>query len=199
MLCNSYIKIHKLSFCFHVHLEDMMRTFLKLERKHIHRLLVLGTILSLILACEPNNSSVIEENLEVKVTNSSGDDFFYEKDSTKQFFAPFPFNVGTLVKDSIEYEVMIISKKLRKGSRLDIIPVARLTLIEPYTTQKNIFVGVPKKEEERIFDGISFYDFSVEHFYYKQIIEYWYANRYGLQGTTIDGWSPVGPDYFNDL
>ena len=156
-------------------------------------------MISLISSCQQVQSSDDSDMLMVNVTNSSGDDFLYQKGDSTFFFAPFPFNVGILEKDSVEYEMMVLSRKAKVGTDLHVLPLAKLTLTDPDQEQKDIFVAVPVNKADQIFDGETFYDFSVGQFSFKQIIEYWYANRYGLQGTVIEGWAPISEEYFNEL
>ncbi len=155
-------------------------------------------VLSLLSCNEPKNPKNAQD-LNLKVTYSSGDDFFYQDGDSVRYFAPYPFNVGIFQGESQEVEVMLIAKRINAGSSVEFIPVAKMSMIEPPSVQKDIFVAIPKNRDLRISDGESFYDFTVNQFSYKQLVEFWYSNRYGLQGTSLEGWSPTSVEFFKAL
>lgn len=165
----------------------------------ISALFLLSTIILLLGSCKEGELKNDAENLFAIVTNSSGDDFSYNSEAGLTYFAPYPFNVGYIGADTAKIEVMIISKKLKKGDKIEILPLAKLSISDFDKVQKDIFVAVPRNPNKKIFQGETFSDFTVEHFSYKQIVEFWYSNRYGLQGTSIDGWTPTSIEQFNSL
>ena len=132
----------------------------------------------------------------VNVTNSSGDDFYYMKEGIASYYAPYPFNVGIYESESNSTEFMIVSKKLKKGQSIAVLPIAKMNLNEPLDPGKEVIIATPFDTDLRIFDGQSFQDFTVNQFSLKQLIELWYSNRYDLQGTTMEGWTPVTLEYF---
>jgi len=154
-------------------------------------------LLSLILfyaSCDNTSRTKEEDHLIVKVTNSSGDDFSFTQRDSIIYFAPYPFNVGTLHTSTDSPEIMVISKHLDKGKRVAIIPLAKMQVESREGVKKSIFLATPHDEELAIMASTSFDDFIVSQFSLKQIVEFWYSNRYGLQGTRVLGWSPASPD-----
>lgn len=157
----------------------------------VRQYIVLFTSLCCIYACEPPSNVPSGPDPAIIITNSSGDDFSYLLNEELHHFAPYPFNVGTLVIAMDTLEVMLISKRLNKGQRVGIQPLAKMTLSNAADAEVDIIIATPIEEDLKIIRSSSFYEFTVEQFSYKQMVEYWYSNRYGLQGTSVKGWSPT--------
>ena len=158
--------------------------------------LAMLVLISALISCVQKQNAEVGDFLPVNVTNSSGDDFSYMKDEVEHFYAPYPFNIGIYESEQNTVEVMILSKKLKRGQTVQVIPVARLSLHERSESYQDVIVATPVDENLKLFKGESFQDFTVNQFSIKQLIELWYSNRYNLQGTTMEGWSPVSLDYF---
>jgi len=146
-------------------------------------------------SCDNGTSTKEQGDLKVKVTNGSGDDFSFDRDDSTHFFAPYPFSVGQLVGVEESPEIMIISKRLDKGSKVSIVPLAKIQLASSSDdAEETIFLATPVEEDLSIMSSSSFDDFIVSQFSLKQIVEFWYSNRYGLQGTRVTGWSPASAE-----
>jgi len=164
-----------------------MRLNNTISAQYIALFIILWTITS----CKRDSVETAEEYLSITITNSSGDDFYYSSNDEVRYFAPYPFNVGYLGLE--EQEVMLISKRLDKGDEVAIIPIAKMSIMESDLSARDVLIAIPHAEKYRIIESSDFTDFTVGQFSLKQIVEYWYSNRYGLQGTTIQGWSAVTP------
>ncbi len=175
----------------------MTRFILRFKFQNIGQYIALFVITCLLTACTEKVRTSSGEFPSIKITNSSGDDFSYTLDSVLHYFSPYPFNVGSFIQDDQQQEVMLISKRIEKGIDVDFIPVARLSLSEQSGVMKNVLIAIPNDDQLKIIDSRDFYDFTVAQFSFKQIVEYWYSNRYGLQGTSIKGWSPADIDDLN--
>jgi hypothetical protein len=146
-----------------------------------------------LIACKDTNISQDDGQLMCKVIYSSGDDFSYIINDSESYYAPYPFNIVT-AQDQSSDEIMLISKKLNKGTKISVIPLAKMILEEGKDGMKEVIIAVPSNKESRIIDTQDYFEFTVDHFAIKQLIEYWYLNRYGLRGTTLKGWSPTSID-----
>ena len=174
---------------------ELIRTHTKIRCQDIAFL----TIFLCLISCKEGSKTTGDNFPSIIITNSSGDDFSYQFQDSLRYFSPYPFNQGVFEHEETQKEVMLISKRLDKGKRTGIRPIAKLTLNEVNDTLRDIFIALPLDEELKIVECKDFYDFTVEQFSFKQIVEYWYSNRYGLQGTTINGWSPATVEDLNTL
>ncbi len=152
-----------------------------------------------LLSCDQRSSSATDQYYALKITNSSGDDYSFSLRDSLVYFAPYPFNVGVSGEGPSSQEVMVISKRIDQGDKVDIFPIAKLTLILADKSSQDIVIAVPEEENLRIIGSRDFYDFTVGQFSLKQIVEYWYSNRHGLQGTSVKGWSPASMEDLNDI
>lgn len=162
----------------------------------MNKTLIKTIIISIIIsafcaACDKAPHKTEDAGMKVKINHSSGDDFKYDRKDSVNYFAPYPFNVGQITIDTTNQETMLISKRLEKGKEISIIPLASLRMKDKSGQGSTILIAIPDDKDLRIVEATSFYDFSVEHFAMKQMIELWYINRFGLQGTYIDGWRAV--------
>ncbi len=148
-------------------------------------------LLLLFISCDNKGINEDGDNLQVKIKYGSGDDFSYEEKDSTIYFAPYPFSVGHLSSSEDSKEVMVIAKRLDKGDRIDIIPLAKLSLEHLSGEKQTIILATPEDANLAIMSANSFDDFIVSQFSLKQIVEFWYSNRYGLQGTRVLGWSPA--------
>lgn len=152
-----------------------------------------------LISCDQRSSSATDQYYALKITNSSGDDYSYSKGDSTVYFAPYPFNIGFNDGELTSQEVMLISKRVDRGDKVDILPIAKLTLTLADKSSQDIIIAVPEEENLRIIESRDFYDFTVGQFSLKQIVEYWYSNRHGLQGTSVKGWSPASMEDLNDI
>ncbi len=148
-------------------------------------------LLLLFVSCDNRENRKEDNNPQVKITYGSGDDFSYKKEDRTYYFAPYPFSVGHLTKDEDSMEIMVISKRLEKGDRIDIIPLAKLSLEDLSGVKQTVILATPVEADLSIMPAESFDDFIISQFSLKQIVEFWYSNRYGLQGMRVLGWSPA--------
>lgn len=152
----------------------------------------------LMISCK-NGTKIDEEGyMSVKIENGSGDDFSYISGDTTIFFAPYPFSTGHLKDNQQSNEVMIISRSLDAGDIVAIKPLARLELESVKSGKETVILAIPVDDGLSIISAQGFDDFVVSHFGLKQIVEFWYSNRYGLQGTRVVGWSPASSEDIKD-
>ena len=156
--------------------------------------ILLFTFVWSFMSCKPPSPVNSSDGPSIIITNSSGDDFLFQNEDQERYFAPFPFNVGDLITQSDTMEVMLISKRLDRGKQVGIFPLAQLAMQDAFNDEYEVLIATPIDESLRIIDSQDFYDFTVEQFSLKQIVEYWYSNRYGLQGTSVKGWTPASPE-----
>ena len=166
----------------------------KVFSKSKYSLVLIGMLF--FFSCKEGLTPPDQANLTIKITNSSGADFFYDVQEERKYYAPYPFNVGYFQSDIKKQEVMLISRHIDEGKSVEIEPIAKLSLLEASGEEKEVFIAVPIDDNLAIINNMDFSEFTVEQFSLKQIVEYWYSNRYGLQGTSIKGWAPSDLDDF---
>ena len=149
-----------------------------------------------ICSCDEAKIESSGEGIQVKVSNSSGDDFSFGEEESLQYFAPYPFNHSTITIEQKEYEVMILAKKVNKGRRLTVKPLGKMTVNNRNRTDTEVIVAIPVDDKLQLAEIKDFFDFSISQFSLKQMVEYWYSNRYGLDGSVIQGWEPVAIEDF---
>ena len=168
----------------------------------LHKLLslvLISTALFSMTSCTEKVSNVEERGELIEIIHSSGDDYWHKEAGELNFYAPYPFNQGSLKgKDGIPYDVVIVSKQVKKGKRLGIEIFAKMTIVDFNGEETEILVAKPTNQEYELSPIKDFYGFSVEQFYFKQMVQYWYSNRYGLNGTIVKGWEPTSIDVYKD-
>jgi len=142
-------------------------------------------------SCQEAKLDLSDDALTIKVDNSSGDDFSYQDSAGQHFFAPYPFPQGKINIEDEAYEVIILSKKLKKGATVGIKPLAQFTVRQPSGVSNEVIVVVPTDTSYQLFDMPDFFGFMVENFALKQILDHWYANKNGLEGTLVENWRPA--------
>ena len=157
---------------------------------------ILFLIMIGLFSCQEAKIESSTEGLSVKIENSSGDDFSYGDPDSPQYFAPYPFNHGNLMIDNKSYEVMILSKKVNKGKTIHVKPLGKMTVSNANRKDTDVIVAIPSDAELEIAEIKDFFDFGITQFGLKQMVEYWYSNRYGLDGSVIKGWEPVAIEDF---
>lgn len=160
-----------------------------MKRTYFYLILISASIISSIF-CKDSGVRIEDSGMVIKVLKSSGDDYSYVFGGEEKYFAPYPFNFSQFELSDKKYDICVISKKVEKGDHLEVLPVAKMTVLNGDNSQTEVLITYPVNEQLRIFDITNFYDFTVEKFSYKQIVEYWYLNRNGLQGNQIVNWKP---------
>ncbi|MFT4568949.1 MAG: hypothetical protein ACI9FN_003919 [Saprospiraceae bacterium] len=167
-------------------------------QKYLFTFLVGLTLLTM-NSCSPKETSAPEYGELIEIIHSSGDDYSYKEAGEFNFYAPYPFNQGSLKgKDGIRYDVVVLSKQLEKGSNVGIEIFAKMTIVDIDGDETDILMAKPTNKEYELLPIRDFYGFSVEQFYFKQMVQYWYSNRYGLNGTTVKGWEPASIELYKD-
>ena len=149
-------------------------------------------------SCTSKSSKEKESGDLIEITHSSGDDYSYEIGEDRKFYAPYPFNQGVLqAKDGVVYDVVILSKRIDKGMKVGVELFAKMTLVDMKGKESDVLIARPTNKSYELSPIMDFYDFSIEQFYLKQMVQYWYSNRYGLNGTIVKGWEPITLDSYN--
>lgn len=154
--------------------------------------------LSLILisvSCKDSLLPATTGGFKIKVIKSSGDDFYYDDEGSIAYFAPYPFNLGQFQDEGFIHDVVILSKRVETGTMLAIHPVAELTLDNVQRGKTRVVVAVPDEHSLRIFDIQNYYDLNSKHFAIKKMIEEWYQNRYGLNGSRVISWNEISSEH----
>ncbi len=166
-----------------------MQSYLSYVRYVLKPIHIVGcmTFMVLISACKNTSESPIShiDGEMVKVLKSSGDDFSFTLDDTIAYFVPHLFNLGTSSSNPALEEVLIISRKLEPGKEITVKPFGIMHVSNDNGIEQKVSLAYPSDRSLQLFEIRDFNQFSVEHFAIKHMIEYWYTNRYGLDGSRI--------------
>ncbi|MEL6123933.1 MAG: hypothetical protein AAFR14_09430, partial [Bacteroidota bacterium] len=138
-------------------------------------MLILFTCLA--VSCKNTNIQESSNGSIIKIDFSSGDDFSYQVGDSTHFFAPYPFNSSELVVDGNQYTVVTLSRKVRSGSQVEILPLAQFTVRYNDRDTEDVVVAVPVDPALQLFEPVDFSSFLVEQFAYKIMLETWFANK----------------------
>lgn len=144
-------------------------------------------LLLLLSACEVN-SGTDPEGMEVKVAVSSGDVFTATVNGERVAFLPYLTNNGWIERGDERAEVAIIGQRLKAGKTLRVRPLAILKYRFEQKDHK-VILAIPVVDKYRSVDIDSYESLLTEYFATKQLIESWYANRYGLGRVSNISWS----------
>ncbi len=153
-----------------------------------------------LMVCTPAKDDIVNsQGILIKISNSAGDDFSYEVNGQWRFYAGYPFNHSELSNSMHSCDLMVVSKKLERGKYVRVRPIARMNLKNADNSRNTVIIAIPDKQDLQINDVNDYTSFMVNQFAIKQIIENWYSNRYGLQGSLVEGWQPIDMNALSKL
>jgi inorganic pyrophosphatase len=157
--------------------------------------LVIGISISMVVicatflcGCKDNNTVAEVKVISLNVMKSSGEDFSFTMDGEIYHFMPYPFNFSELTLNGKDYEVLIMGKQMKSGTSVSVLPIAEMVLEDQKESETYVLLTIPYEKDLRIFDVEDLFELTTKQFSVKQIVEYWYANRKGLTGTTVKSW-----------
>ncbi len=164
------------------------------------RLLVFGFFIGMSLfACkDAQEVQTQEQGMLVKILHSSGDDFSYTEGGETIYFSGYPFNYGQVVHQNETYDVLVLSRRITSGNYESVLPIARMQANEPKQGKSKVVIAIPVDESKRICNATDFIGFMIEQYSFKHIVEYWYSNRFGLQGSQVESWQATDLGYFSN-
>lgn len=160
---------------------------------------LLGLCMVHVIACDSDQTTEDIEGLLVTIAHSSGDDCLQSGTVAQRYYAPYPFNQAELPQeDGSHREVMIISRKIDVGKQVGVIPFAKMTTLHLDGSESVILIAKPTNKKYELEPIDDFYDFGIEQFYLKQMVQYWYLNRNGLNGTIIKEWKALDQEEYKE-
>ncbi|WP_136468221.1 inorganic diphosphatase [Flagellimonas onchidii] len=111
-------------------------------------------------------------------------------------FLPYPANYGFVPStvsgkeiggDGDALDILIISKQLKKGTVVEVIPIAMLKLIDEGEIDHKI-VAIPYQKEYRTINAASYIELLNDYPSAIQIIELWFLNYNKKDNARIEGW-----------
>ncbi len=139
-----------------------------------------------LLACAVPED-IREGDIQVTINIPAGTEFSEEIDGTTKTFLPYITNIGALIDNTERKDIAVVGKRLKKGTHIYVRPFAKLSY-EMQDEKRSIILAIPALEKYRSVEIEAYDDFITEHYAVKQIIEYWYANRYGLGRVSDVKW-----------
>lgn len=136
-------------------------------------------------SCGVNNDSALDmEGLVIEILHPSGDEFSFMEGDAKKSHMPYPLNYGILATGSDSCEVFVYSIRAEREESVGINPVIELTFIDNTAQKHCVIIALPVNKELRFSQGDS--NLSLEQLYaIEHLIEFWYANKYGLNGARL--------------
>lgn len=130
-----------------------------------------------------------EGEYKMTVKNHIGKTFQYNSGNDPHYFLPYPINEGLGSINDKNVNIALIGKQLDANADLYVVPIARLRYTLHDDKQEVIF-AIPAEKKYRTMEIAGYDDLITEYYSTKQILDYWYANRYGLGAVTDVYWSP---------
>lgn len=151
--------------------------------------LICFVLISCVRSSEKNESLVLDDfSVYVRVEHTAGDDFEYISDDQERSYLPYISNTAKLVeKNECDPEFIILSKSLRKGTKLDVRPIGIMQYLKGDQKQ-TLVLSVPINEELQSLDIENFSSFVLKYFSIQQIIQNWYLHRLGFGTSSKAEW-----------
>lgn len=154
------------------------------------------TLFSLIalgfIACNAKSNESGSKNddgsYEVSIKISAGDDYFeiIEKDTFS--FTPYPYNFGEIKNGGpIELSCLVISNRLSKNSRINVIPIGLLNYME-FDEQKKLIIAVPRDKDDRVVKVTDLLDLVARYPSIKNMIQDWTVGKCGVGCAKFLSW-----------
>ena len=153
------------------------------------------TFVSCVHSSEKKEELVLDDfSVSVRVEHSAGDDFVYKDGDQERSYLPYISNTAKMVeKNSCDPEFLILSKTLRKGTKLDVRPIGVMQFLEG--DQKQFLVlSVPTNKELQSLEIDDFSSFVLKYFSIQQIIQNWYLHRFGFGASNKAEWQKYAVD-----
>tara|TARA_B100000497_G_scaffold97916_1_gene110343 strand:- start:1155 stop:1640 length:486 start_codon:yes stop_codon:yes gene_type:complete len=158
-------------------------------RTPIFLLVLIGSLLTLTVSCIEKYVPKDGE-IEMYVDLPIGTEFQYRDKIEERNFLPHITNEGTATFENRKSRISLIGKKMNTGDELFVMLIAKLQY-QRQGQRSEIIIAIPAEKKYRIIEITSYESLITEYFSTKQMIEYWYANRYGLGGVTDIIWSSL--------
>ena len=155
-------------------------------RKTIFKQLTIFTSLMFLFWSCQNKVDLDQGPISVHILHSSGDDYIANEENQKVSFLPYPTNFATLDAKGSTYEVLLLSKKIEKGTQVGILPFREIHFKNSDSGYKRVILAMPTDQSMRL-SAMDHENIVDEDFLFSAIhlIQYWYSNKEGLNGNHI--------------
>lgn len=157
--------------------------------KRITTILIFSCLFLLMMSCSPIKE-LREGDVEVSITTSVGTNFEYRSGTKTVTFLPYITNEGSGMVNGKVQNIAVVGKRIKSGADIHVTPFATLKYTHDQK-EHEIILAIPADKKYRSIEIDSYDAFITEYFASKQIIEYWYANRYGLGGVSNVRWNAL--------
>jgi len=134
------------------------------------------------------SEEVKEGDVEVHISTSAGSSFEFRDGDKSITFLPYIINEGDASVNGKNSIMGIVGKRIDADKHIYARPIAKLNYKREQKEQE-IIIAIPAEKKYRSMEITSYDDLLTEYFATKQLIEYWYANRYGLGGVSDIRWN----------
>lgn len=134
-------------------------------------------------SCKQNLSGPLPENaLLVKVSHQAGSPLDEEAK-----FLGLPGNMCEILNLQNENKCLVLSKPIRKGVKLHVLPIGVLRL-DVDEEALNIVLTYPIDTSLQTITAVDMDEFATIHSSAKWIIEQWFLNHKGMGRVSVKGW-----------
>ena len=137
-------------------------------------------------SCGSDEPIYATEPLQVTISHVAGDPYAYvESENQTKHFAPYPFHHAIMLIDGSQRDVFIIGKSVYHNAELGILPFEELDFEHENGEKSSVILAIPSDPTIQFLDYSAFLNDADKLYSYLHILEYWYTNRHGLNGTRL--------------
>ena len=140
--------------------------------------------ISFIFGCSEDktvtNANSYYPGVIIEISNSAGEQYFDHN------FLPLLGNLAKVNEDS-NVEILILGKRLERGQKIAVDPVALLKYIHE-DKEMQLIVVIPTNPKYQSIKISNLVDLSVTYGSIKRIIEHWYSSYSGIGSNRIVTW-----------
>lgn len=157
-----------------------------------YKILFLSVISFLLLSCNSQSSNNGKKNedgsYELHIDISAGDDYYEVVDQDTFSFTPYPYNFGYIKTQGTEkLSCLVISNRLSKNSRINVIPIGLLNYRE-FDEDKKLIVTVPRDVDDRVVKANDLMDLVTKYPAIKNMIQDWTVGKCGIGCAKFLSW-----------
>lgn len=160
-------------------------TFYTSLKKLFYTLIISGVF----IACEPQIEAP-QGAVLVDIEVNAGSHFEHREGQEVMTFLPYLTNEGSGLVEGRLSDMAVIGKHIKRGQKVYAMPVAKMKYYYG-VDEKELIIAIPVEEKHRSVEISSYDDLITEFYSTKQLIEFWYANRYGLGSVSDIRWNSI--------
>ena len=127
-------------------------------------------------------------SFEAKIIISAGDDYYEIVGQDTFSFTPYPYNYGVIKNDGEQkLSCLVLSNRLSKNSRINILPIGLLNYIE-FNEDKKLIIAIPREQDERVIAARDLLDLVSKYPAIKSMIQDWTLGKCGIGCAKLVSW-----------